>query len=77
MSTIAIEQLITQRVTDALLAYEANQNSGNGNGNRNDNGNHDSGSGDRKTLHITRGCTLWDAMEKFDEDDDKTLMSEE
>ncbi|GKD99651.1 reverse transcriptase domain-containing protein [Tanacetum coccineum] len=62
MSATAIEQLIAQRVADALLDYEANQNSengnGNGNGNGNDNGNgsHDSGSGSRRTLHTARGC---------------------
>ncbi|GJZ71016.1 reverse transcriptase domain-containing protein, partial [Tanacetum coccineum] len=44
---------------DALLDYEANQNSGNGKGNRNDNGNgsHDSGDGSRRPLHTARGCT--------------------
>ncbi|GJR58642.1 reverse transcriptase domain-containing protein [Tanacetum coccineum] len=48
---------------NALLNYEANRNSGNengnGNGNGNDNGNgsHDSGSGNRRTLHTSRGCT--------------------
>nr|GEU84095.1 hypothetical protein [Tanacetum cinerariifolium] len=36
MSTAAIERLISQRVVDALLDYEANQNSGNRNGNRNE-----------------------------------------
>nr|GEU45929.1 hypothetical protein [Tanacetum cinerariifolium] len=63
MSASAIERLISQRLTDALLDYEANQNSGNRNkngnrnANRNDNGNgsHDSGSG--RTLHTARGCT--------------------
>ncbi|GKG03295.1 hypothetical protein Tco_0310931, partial [Tanacetum coccineum] len=62
-SAAAIERLISQRIVDALLDYEANQNSrnenrnGNGNGNGNDNGNgsHDSGSG--RMLHTARGCT--------------------
>ncbi|GJW92219.1 hypothetical protein Tco_0169772 [Tanacetum coccineum] len=55
MSAAAIEQLITQRVADALLAYEANWN----NGNENDNGNrsHDSGGSSGRPLHTTRGCT--------------------
>ncbi|GJU55407.1 reverse transcriptase domain-containing protein [Tanacetum coccineum] len=61
MSAAAIKQLIARRVADALLDYEANRNSGNGNGNGNgnDNGNgsHDFGSGSRRTLHTTRGCT--------------------
>ncbi|GJX79543.1 hypothetical protein Tco_0327692 [Tanacetum coccineum] len=57
MSAVAIEQLITQRVADLLLAYEKNWNSRNRNENGNDNGSHDSGSGGRRTLHTTRGCT--------------------
>nr|GEU41298.1 hypothetical protein [Tanacetum cinerariifolium] len=59
MSATAIEQLITQRVTDALLTFEVNQNSGNRNVNGNDNGNgsHDLGSGGRRTLHTTRVYT--------------------
>ncbi|GJW50765.1 hypothetical protein Tco_0092116, partial [Tanacetum coccineum] len=59
MSAAAIERLISQRVADALLTYETNWNSGNGNGNGNDNGNgsHNLGDGNRKTLHIARGCT--------------------
>ncbi|GKB77957.1 reverse transcriptase domain-containing protein [Tanacetum coccineum] len=65
MSAAAIEQLIAQRIADALLTYKANQNSGNvngngnGNGNGSDNGNgsHDLGSGSRRTLHTTHGCT--------------------
>ncbi|GJY10774.1 hypothetical protein Tco_0378959 [Tanacetum coccineum] len=63
MSAAAIERLISQRVADALLDYEANRNSENENGNRNGNGNdnvngsHDSGSGNRRTLHTARGCT--------------------
>nr|GEV05359.1 RNA-directed DNA polymerase, eukaryota, reverse transcriptase zinc-binding domain protein [Tanacetum cinerariifolium] len=55
MSAAVIEPLISQRVADALSDYEANQNSGNGNDNRN--GSHDLGSGSRRTLHITHGCT--------------------
>nr|GEX11635.1 hypothetical protein [Tanacetum cinerariifolium] len=63
MNTTTIEQRIARRVADALLDYEANQNSGNmnrkGNGNRNDNGNgsHNFRSGSRRMLHATRGCT--------------------
>ncbi|GKB86982.1 retrovirus-related pol polyprotein from transposon 17.6 [Tanacetum coccineum] len=55
--------MISQRVADALLDYEANRNSGNGsrngNGNENNNGNgrHDPGSGNKRTLHTARGCT--------------------
>nr|GEX46799.1 hypothetical protein [Tanacetum cinerariifolium] len=63
MSVAAIKRLISQRVTDALLTYEENQNSRNGNrngngndnkngndnrnGNDNGNGSHDSGSGNQ------------------------------
>ncbi|GJS06469.1 reverse transcriptase domain-containing protein [Tanacetum coccineum] len=59
ISAAAIEQLITQRVVDALLTYEANRNNENGNGNGNDNGNgsHDLASGGRRTLHTARVCT--------------------
>ncbi|GKB76238.1 hypothetical protein Tco_0943133 [Tanacetum coccineum] len=59
MSAIAIDQVIAQRVADALAEYEANQNSRNGNGNENDNGkgSHDSGSGGGRTLHTARMCT--------------------
>ncbi|GJW85905.1 reverse transcriptase domain-containing protein [Tanacetum coccineum] len=61
MSTTAIERLISQRIADALLDYEANRNSGNGNengkGNGNDNGNGSHDSGSRRTLHTARGCT--------------------
>ncbi|GJS79686.1 hypothetical protein Tco_0729567 [Tanacetum coccineum] len=53
ISTVAIEQLITQCVADALLDYEMNQNNGNGNNNRN--GSHDLGSGSRRPLHNARG----------------------
>ncbi|GJV65506.1 hypothetical protein Tco_1476334 [Tanacetum coccineum] len=55
MSAAAIEQLITQCVADALLAYEANQN--NGNRNNNGNGSHDSRGGSERPLHTARGCT--------------------
>ncbi|GJR41644.1 reverse transcriptase domain-containing protein [Tanacetum coccineum] len=55
MSATVIERLISQRVADALLDYEANRNENeNGNGNDNRNGSHDSRSG--RTLHTTRGC---------------------
>ncbi|GJV11874.1 hypothetical protein Tco_1353415 [Tanacetum coccineum] len=42
MSAAAIEELINQRVADALAKHEANQNSRNGNGNDNGNGSHNS-----------------------------------
>nr|GEW62002.1 putative reverse transcriptase domain-containing protein [Tanacetum cinerariifolium] len=59
MSTAAIDQLIAQRMADALAEYEASQNSRNGN--RNDNGNksHDSRSGGGRTLHTARGALTW------------------
>ncbi|GJW46481.1 hypothetical protein Tco_0078127 [Tanacetum coccineum] len=59
ISVAAIEKLIARRIVDALLDYEANQNSGNrnGNGNNNRNGNHDSGCGSRRPWHTARGCT--------------------
>ncbi|GJW89088.1 reverse transcriptase domain-containing protein [Tanacetum coccineum] len=61
MSATAIEQLITQRVADALLTYEVNRNNenenGNGNGNDNGNGSHDSRGGSGRSLHTARGCT--------------------
>nr|GEU44406.1 reverse transcriptase domain-containing protein [Tanacetum cinerariifolium] len=57
MSTTAIERLISQRVADALLTYEANRKSKIGNGNDNGNGSHDSGDGIRRTLHTARGYT--------------------
>ncbi|GJR96575.1 reverse transcriptase domain-containing protein [Tanacetum coccineum] len=64
MSAAAIERLISQRVVDALIDYEANWNSRDGNGNRNDNGNgsHDSGDGSRRPLHTARGCTYKDFL---------------
>ncbi|GJV27587.1 hypothetical protein Tco_1384035 [Tanacetum coccineum] len=61
MSAAAIERLISQRVADTLLDYEANRNRGNENrngtenGNDNRNGSHDSRSG--RTLHISCECT--------------------
>nr|GEX53609.1 reverse transcriptase domain-containing protein [Tanacetum cinerariifolium] len=78
MSIAAIEQLITQRVADALLTYEANRNSGNGNrngngngngngnrnGNENDNGNgsHDSKGGNERPLHTACACTYTECL---------------
>ncbi|GJY45984.1 reverse transcriptase domain-containing protein [Tanacetum coccineum] len=58
MSSEAIEELIAQRVANALLSYEENQNNGNGNGN----GSHNVGSGSRRTVHTTRGCTYKEFM---------------
>ncbi|GJZ38237.1 hypothetical protein Tco_0584428 [Tanacetum coccineum] len=55
MSAAAIEELITERVADALADYEANRNSRNEN--HNGNGSHDSGSDGGKTSHTARVCT--------------------
>nr|GFA06271.1 hypothetical protein [Tanacetum cinerariifolium] len=55
MSAAAIERLISQRVANALLTYEANQNSGNIN--ENGNGSHNSGDGSRRPLHTAHRCT--------------------
>ncbi|GKA87779.1 putative reverse transcriptase domain-containing protein [Tanacetum coccineum] len=55
ISSEAIEELIAQRVVDALLTYEANRN--NINENVNGNGSHDIGSGSRRTVHTAHGCT--------------------
>ncbi|GKF19090.1 hypothetical protein Tco_0067728, partial [Tanacetum coccineum] len=55
MSATVIEELITQRIANALADYEANQNSGNGNDNGN--GSHDSGSDSGRTSHTARVCT--------------------
>ncbi|GJW30878.1 putative reverse transcriptase domain-containing protein [Tanacetum coccineum] len=60
MTSDAIEELIAQRVADALETYETNWNTRNGN--KNDNGNWsgshtDQGSGSKRTVHTTRGCT--------------------
>ncbi|GJW16314.1 putative reverse transcriptase domain-containing protein [Tanacetum coccineum] len=59
MTSDAIEELIPQRVADALATYEANRNTinGNGNGNGNGSGSHSNGgSGSRRTVHTARGC---------------------
>ncbi|GKA73436.1 reverse transcriptase domain-containing protein, partial [Tanacetum coccineum] len=55
MSAADIEELINQRVANALADYETNQNSGNGNNNRN--GSHDSGGGGGRTPHTAHVCT--------------------
>ncbi|GJR94199.1 hypothetical protein Tco_0266373 [Tanacetum coccineum] len=55
MSATAIEELIAQRVADALEDYEANWNTGNGNDNGN--GSHNSGIVGGRTLHTARMCT--------------------
>ncbi|GJY26057.1 putative reverse transcriptase domain-containing protein [Tanacetum coccineum] len=47
----------TGNSSNALLDFEANQNSRNGNGNDNGNGSHDSRDGSRRPLHTTNGCT--------------------
>ncbi|GJT12948.1 hypothetical protein Tco_0859990 [Tanacetum coccineum] len=67
MSRTAIEQLITQRVVDALLTYEANQSSKNGNGNGNDNGNgsHDSGDSSRRQLHTAHSNCAVECQVKY------------
>nr|GEV34710.1 hypothetical protein [Tanacetum cinerariifolium] len=60
MSSEAIKELIAQRVANALLTYETNQNTRNGNGNRNINGNgsqSDRGTISRGTVHTAHGCT--------------------
>ncbi|GKC09213.1 hypothetical protein Tco_1000823 [Tanacetum coccineum] len=56
MTTDAIEELIAQRVTDALATYETNQNTRNGNGNGSGS-QFDDESGSRRTVHTARGCT--------------------
>ncbi|GJT05400.1 hypothetical protein Tco_0839862 [Tanacetum coccineum] len=55
MTQEALEELIFQRVVDALADYETNQNSGNGN--NNENGSYDSGSGGGRTTHTAHVCT--------------------
>nr|GEV13580.1 hypothetical protein [Tanacetum cinerariifolium] len=60
MTATAIEELITQRVVDALADYEANQNSRNGNDNGN--GSHNSESGGGRTPHTARVCTYKDFL---------------
>ncbi|GJX09123.1 hypothetical protein Tco_0198982 [Tanacetum coccineum] len=49
MSQEALEELISQRVADALVTYDANRSNGNDS--------HDSGSGGRRMVHTTRECT--------------------
>ncbi|GKA88844.1 putative reverse transcriptase domain-containing protein [Tanacetum coccineum] len=52
----AIEELISQRVADALATYETNRNTRNGN--RNGSGSQSKGrSGSRRTVHTARRCT--------------------
>ncbi|GJT27256.1 retrovirus-related pol polyprotein from transposon TNT 1-94 [Tanacetum coccineum] len=72
MSATAIEKLIAQRIANALLTYEANQNSRNGIGNRNGNGNdngngsHNLGVGSGKPLHTARGYEMsWKDLMKM------------
>ncbi|GKE48319.1 reverse transcriptase domain-containing protein [Tanacetum coccineum] len=55
MSASAIEELINQRVANALEDYETNRN--NGNGNDNGNGSHDSRGGGGRTPHTAHVCT--------------------
>nr|GEU88300.1 reverse transcriptase domain-containing protein [Tanacetum cinerariifolium] len=57
MSAAVNDQLIAQRMADALAEYEANQNIRNGNGNGNDNGSHDSGGDGGRMTHTARVCT--------------------
>nr|GEV39542.1 putative reverse transcriptase domain-containing protein [Tanacetum cinerariifolium] len=57
MSEAAINRLIAQRVDDALVEHEANQNSKNGNGNDNGNESHESRSGGERMPHTTCVCT--------------------
>ncbi|GJT99695.1 reverse transcriptase domain-containing protein [Tanacetum coccineum] len=56
MTIDAIEELIAQRVADALATYETNRNIRNGNGNGSGSQS-DGGSGSRRTVHTARGCT--------------------
>ncbi|GKA91341.1 hypothetical protein Tco_0813211 [Tanacetum coccineum] len=51
MTQKALEELLSQRVADALETYDANRNNGD------DSRSHNSGSGGRRTVHTTRGCT--------------------
>nr|GEW09169.1 reverse transcriptase domain-containing protein [Tanacetum cinerariifolium] len=56
MSFEAIEELIAQRVVDALATYKSNQNTRNGN--KNGSGSqYDGRSGSRRIVHTARGCT--------------------
>ncbi|GKD16623.1 hypothetical protein Tco_1205781 [Tanacetum coccineum] len=58
MTTDTIEELIAQRVADALATYETNRNTVNGNGNGNGSGSQSDGrSGSRRTVHTGRGFT--------------------
>ncbi|GJY36824.1 hypothetical protein Tco_0422202, partial [Tanacetum coccineum] len=58
MTIDAIEELIGQRMADALATYETNQNTVNGNGNGNGSGSQsDGGGGSRRTIHTARGFT--------------------
>ncbi|GKF98038.1 hypothetical protein Tco_0293859 [Tanacetum coccineum] len=51
MSQEALEELISQRVADALATYDTNQS--------NDDDSHNLGSGKRRTVHTTRDkCTV-------------------
>nr|GEX26239.1 hypothetical protein [Tanacetum cinerariifolium] len=56
MLTNATEELIAQRVADALVTYETNRNTVNGNRNRSGSYS-DGGSGSRRIMHTARGCT--------------------
>ncbi|GJX76008.1 reverse transcriptase domain-containing protein [Tanacetum coccineum] len=56
MTTDAIEELIAQRVADALATYETNQNTRNCNGNGSGSQS-DGKSGSRRTVHTGRRCT--------------------
>ncbi|GJS85607.1 reverse transcriptase domain-containing protein [Tanacetum coccineum] len=56
MTTDAIEELIAQRLADALETYEANRNTRNGNANGSGSQS-DGRSGSKRTVHTARGCT--------------------
>nr|GEX39070.1 hypothetical protein [Tanacetum cinerariifolium] len=61
MSSEAIEELITQRVADALETYKTNRNTRNGNENGNGIGSgsqSDGESGSKRIVHTARGCTI-------------------
>nr|GEW78724.1 hypothetical protein [Tanacetum cinerariifolium] len=64
MSSEDIEELIAQRVTDALASYEANRNTVNGNGNRSGSQS-DGGSGTKGDVGLARWFEKMDYM--FDE----------
>ncbi|GJY07193.1 hypothetical protein Tco_0374247 [Tanacetum coccineum] len=61
MSSEAIEELITQRVADALATYETNRNTRNGNGNGSGSQSH-GGSGSRRIVNTARGCTYMEFL---------------